>query len=147
MRCLTVVLLAGALCPVVDAHAARWDTRLVSHTASSQSHAGNGSSVTTKLGVDASSEGFFPLASAPLTPDGRWALIQSAATNLVDAVTEGNAAHDVFVFDRDTGDVTSPWLLMAFSAVLALIGSVWVERYGGNVLAPRARAEFSPAIR
>jgi MFS family permease len=35
---------------------------------------------------------------------------------------------------RDTGDVTSPWYLMAGSAILALIGSVWVERYGGNVM-------------
>jgi MFS family permease len=44
---------------------------------------------------------------------------------------------------RDTGAVTSPWYLMAFSALLALAGSIWIEKYGGNVLTagrPDARA-------
>jgi MHS family proline/betaine transporter-like MFS transporter len=35
---------------------------------------------------------------------------------------------------RDTGTPTSPAYLMMFSAVLALLGSVWVERHGGNVM-------------
>ena len=35
---------------------------------------------------------------------------------------------------RDTGSVTAPWYLMVFSSLLALIGSLWVERYGGNVI-------------
>ncbi len=35
---------------------------------------------------------------------------------------------------RDTGSPTSPAYLMMFSAVLALLGSVWVERHGGNVM-------------
>jgi MFS transporter, MHS family, proline/betaine transporter len=35
---------------------------------------------------------------------------------------------------RDTGAPTSPAYLMMFSAVLALIGSVWVQRFGGNVM-------------
>jgi MHS family proline/betaine transporter-like MFS transporter len=35
---------------------------------------------------------------------------------------------------RDTGTPTSPAYLMMFSAVLALLGSLWVERYGGNVM-------------
>ncbi len=35
---------------------------------------------------------------------------------------------------RDTGADASPAYLMMFSAALALIGSVWVERYGGNVM-------------
>ena len=35
---------------------------------------------------------------------------------------------------RDTGSPTSPAYLMMFSAVLALAGSLWVERYGGNVM-------------
>ena len=35
---------------------------------------------------------------------------------------------------RDTGSPTSPAYLMMFSAVLALAGSVWVERFGGNVM-------------
>jgi MFS transporter, MHS family, proline/betaine transporter len=35
---------------------------------------------------------------------------------------------------RDTASVTSPAYLMMFSALLALIGSLWVERFGGNVM-------------
>ena len=35
---------------------------------------------------------------------------------------------------RDTGVASSPAYLMMFSAVLALLGSLWVERYGGNVM-------------
>jgi MFS transporter, MHS family, proline/betaine transporter len=35
---------------------------------------------------------------------------------------------------RDTASVTSPAYLMMGSAVLAWLGSLWVERYGGNVL-------------
>ena len=35
---------------------------------------------------------------------------------------------------RDTGSVVSPAYLMIFSALLALIGSVWVNRFGGNVM-------------
>jgi len=35
---------------------------------------------------------------------------------------------------RDTGSATSPAYLMMFSAVLALAGSLWVERFGGNVM-------------
>ena len=35
---------------------------------------------------------------------------------------------------RDTGTPTSPAYLMMFSAVLALAGSLWVDRFGGNVM-------------
>ena len=35
---------------------------------------------------------------------------------------------------RDSGAPTSPAYLMMFSAMLALLGSLWVERYGGNVM-------------
>jgi MFS family permease len=35
---------------------------------------------------------------------------------------------------RDLGAPTAPWLLIAGGAVLALGGSVWVSRFGGNVL-------------
>jgi MFS transporter, MHS family, proline/betaine transporter len=35
---------------------------------------------------------------------------------------------------QSTGSLTSPWYLMVFSAALALIGSLWVEKYGGNVM-------------
>ena len=40
---------------------------------------------------------------------------------------------------RDTGRASSPAYMMIFSAILALIGSLWVERYGGNVMARRDR--------
>jgi MFS family permease len=36
---------------------------------------------------------------------------------------------------RETGQNASPAILMAGSALLALLGSMWVNRYGGNVLA------------
>ena len=35
---------------------------------------------------------------------------------------------------RETGNAVSPAYLMMGSALLALIGSLWVERYGGNVM-------------
>ena len=35
---------------------------------------------------------------------------------------------------RDTGQVSSPAFLMMASALLALVGSVWVNQYGGNVM-------------
>jgi MFS family permease len=35
---------------------------------------------------------------------------------------------------RDTSAPTSPAYLMMFSAVLALLGTLWVERFGGNVM-------------
>ena len=39
---------------------------------------------------------------------------------------------------RDTGQVASPAYLMMGSALLALLGSLWVERLGGNVLGATA---------
>jgi MFS family permease len=41
---------------------------------------------------------------------------------------------------RDTGQATSPAYMMMASAALALIGSLFVERYGGNVLS-RGRSQ------
>jgi MFS family permease len=41
---------------------------------------------------------------------------------------------------RDTGSATSPSYMMMASAALALIGSLWVDRFGGNVLT-RGRAQ------
>jgi MFS family permease len=38
---------------------------------------------------------------------------------------------------RETGSAVSPAWLMMGSAMLALLGSLWVERYGGHVLRPR----------
>jgi len=39
---------------------------------------------------------------------------------------------------RDTGQFASPAFLMMGSAVLALVGSLWVKQYGGNVLQAQA---------
>ncbi|HEX8029134.1 MAG TPA: MFS transporter [Vicinamibacterales bacterium] len=41
---------------------------------------------------------------------------------------------------RDTGQATSPAYMMMFSAALALIGSLWIDRYGGNVIARTGQA-------
>ena len=38
---------------------------------------------------------------------------------------------------RDTGRATSPAYMMMVSAALALVGSIWIDRYGGNVMARR----------
>lgn len=39
---------------------------------------------------------------------------------------------------RDTGQSASPAFLMMGSALLALVGSLWVDQYGGNVMKARA---------
>lgn len=39
---------------------------------------------------------------------------------------------------RDTNQMASPAFLMMFAALLALVGSLWVERYGGHVMPARA---------
>lgn len=39
---------------------------------------------------------------------------------------------------RDTNQVASPAFLMMFAAVLALLGSLWVDRYGGHVMQARS---------
>lgn len=39
---------------------------------------------------------------------------------------------------RDTSQVASPAFLMMFAAVLALLGSLWVDRYGGHVMQARS---------
>ena len=38
---------------------------------------------------------------------------------------------------RETSQATSPAYMMMVSAALALLGSIWVDRFGGNVLARR----------
>ncbi|MBM3807154.1 MAG: MHS family MFS transporter [Acidimicrobiia bacterium] len=49
---------------------------------------------------------------------------------------------------RDTAQNTSPAYLMIGSAALALLGSLWVDRYGGNVMARPASATATarPAV-
>ena len=56
--------------------------------------------------------------------------------NISFTIFSGTAPLVATTLIRDTGQVTSPAFLMIGSAVLALLGSLWVERYGGNVLRP-----------
>ena len=41
-----------------------------------------------------------------LSPDGRWVLFESSATNLVAGGSDGNGVPDVFLFDRNSGTTT-----------------------------------------
>ncbi len=45
-------------------------------------------------------------AGVGVSDDGRFVLIQSTATNLVAGAYDGNAASDLFLFDRSSGDLT-----------------------------------------
>ena len=54
--------------------------------------------------------------------------------NISFTIFSGTAPLVATTLIRDTGQASSPAFLMIGSAVLALLGSLWVERYGGNVL-------------
>jgi MFS family permease len=54
--------------------------------------------------------------------------------NLGFTLFSGTAPLAATTLIRETGSVTSPAWLMIGSALLALVGSLWVERHGGNVL-------------
>ena len=54
--------------------------------------------------------------------------------NISFTIFSGTAPLVATTLVRDTGQSSSPAYLMIGSAVLALLGSLWVERYGGNVL-------------
>jgi MFS family permease len=56
------------------------------------------------------------------------------AFNISFTLFSGTAPLVATTLIRETGQAASPALLMIFSAILALVGSLWVERYGGNVL-------------
>ena len=47
---------------------------------------------------------------------------------------------------RDMGTVTAPALLMIGCGALALVGSFWTERYGGNVLGSDRRSAAAAAV-
>jgi MHS family proline/betaine transporter-like MFS transporter len=57
--------------------------------------------------------------------------------NVAFTVFSGTAPLIATTLIRDTGQPASPAYMMMASAALALIGSLFVERYGGNVLARR----------
>jgi Tol biopolymer transport system component len=90
----------------VEVLAAHWSTRVVSRAAT-QAGTANGKSTTTKVGVvDNVGTAYLPPAAEALTPDGRWILFQSQATDLVNGVTDTIGSLDVFLFDRDSGTTT-----------------------------------------
>ena len=60
--------------------------------------------------------------------------------NVAFTIFSGTAPLVATTLIRDTGRSASPAYLMMASAALALVGSLWVERFGGNVLA-RGRSE------
>jgi hypothetical protein len=47
---------------------------------------------------------FGPSTAHAVSADGRWALYESLATDVVAGITDTNAAADIFLFDRDSGD-------------------------------------------
>jgi MFS transporter, MHS family, proline/betaine transporter len=54
--------------------------------------------------------------------------------NISFTIFSGTAPLVATTMIRDMGTVTAPAILMMGCAVLAIAGSMWVERYGGNVL-------------
>lgn len=58
--------------------------------------------------------------------------------NISFTIFSGTAPLVATTLIRDTGLMASPALLMMLCAVLALLGSLWVDRYGGNVLKARS---------
>jgi MFS transporter, MHS family, proline/betaine transporter len=54
--------------------------------------------------------------------------------NVSFTIFSGTAPLVATTFIRETGSVTAPAILMIGCALLAIAGSLWVDRYGGNVL-------------
>ena len=54
--------------------------------------------------------------------------------NISFTIFSGTAPLVATTMIRETGTVTAPALLMIGCGLLALVGSLWVERYGGHVL-------------
>jgi len=54
--------------------------------------------------------------------------------NLSFTLFSGTAPLVATTLIRETGSATAPALLMIACAALAIVGSLWVDRYGGNVL-------------
>jgi MFS family permease len=59
--------------------------------------------------------------------------------NISFTIFSGTAPLIATTLIRDTGQQTSPALLMVGCAAIALLGSLWVGRYGGNVLTASTR--------
>jgi len=56
------------------------------------------------------------------------------AFNVSFTIFSGTAPLLATTLIRDTNQMASPAFLMMFAAVLALLGSLWVDRYGGHVM-------------
>src|SRR6185503_2197781 len=54
--------------------------------------------------------------------------------NISFTIFSGTAPLVATTLIRETGTVTAPALLMTGCGLLALVGSLWVDRYGGHVL-------------
>jgi len=67
--------------------------------------------------------------------------------NLGFTVFSGTAPLAATALIRDTGVASSPWMLMAASAAMALLGSFWVGRYGGNVLKGTGSGMLDPSLK
>lgn len=64
--------------------------------------------------------------------------------NISFTIFSGTAPLVATTLIRETGQNASPFLLMAGCAILALLGGMWVNRYGGNVLRTGAQVhEFT----
>jgi len=61
------------------------------------------------------------------------------AFNVSFTIFSGTAPLVATTLIRETGSVTAPAILMIACAILAIAGSLFVERFGGNVLKPVAR--------
>ena len=60
------------------------------------------------------------------------------AFNVSFTIFSGTAPLVATTLIRDTNQMASPAFLMMFAAVLALLGSLWVDRYGGHVMQARS---------
>jgi MFS family permease len=58
--------------------------------------------------------------------------------NIAFTIFSGMAPLVATTLIRETGSVRAPAILAAATGLLALVGSLWVVRCGGNVLRPRA---------
>jgi MFS family permease len=64
--------------------------------------------------------------------------------NISFTIFSGTAPLVATTLIRDTGQQTAPAFLMVGGAVIALLGSLWVDRYGGHVLTASPHSTDAP---
>jgi hypothetical protein len=64
--------------------------------------------------------------------------------NISFTIFSGTAPLVATTLIRDTGQQTAPAFLMVGGAVIALLGSLWVDRYGGHVLTASPHSTGAP---